>query len=327
MEDDFSVEKPRISKLTGPNYRPWSRQVETLLLGHSLWEVVKQGVFQANNAPEASTTPGDKAPKEDPERTIIKDAKARTIIMGLCIKDPLGYILLCESAKEQWETLKELYAPLGLQQLSAKIQAFTGYKPLESEITGVAEIASRLNTLQAEIGDIDLQEKPSNTLKTSIFYRALRESDPRFDPLILQLEISDATPKYSTIVTKLMEFERRLGPKKESVEALKAATGGSKGFRGKCWNCGDTGHKREACKKPKESTDNPSTGPLATPGGGRGLSPGPDARGRKPEQARTAEVSWMASMAREPETTALTGPVEAIGGTESARAPTTFFAN
>lgn len=50
MEDDFSVEKPRILKLTGPNYRPWSVQVETLLLALSLW-AVNSGVY-TRKAPE-----------------------------------------------------------------------------------------------------------------------------------------------------------------------------------------------------------------------------------------------------------------------------------
>jgi hypothetical protein len=44
MEDDFSVEKPRIARLIGPNYRPWSVQVQRLLIGQGLWNVVRLGV-------------------------------------------------------------------------------------------------------------------------------------------------------------------------------------------------------------------------------------------------------------------------------------------
>jgi hypothetical protein len=57
----------------------------------------------------------------DPECTETKDTRASTIIIGLCTKGPLGQILLSETTKEQWETLKTLYAPLGAQQLSAKV--------------------------------------------------------------------------------------------------------------------------------------------------------------------------------------------------------------
>jgi hypothetical protein len=57
----------------------------------------------------------------DPEHTETKDARASTIIIGLCTRGPLGQILLNKTIKEQWETLKTLYAPLGAQQLSIKV--------------------------------------------------------------------------------------------------------------------------------------------------------------------------------------------------------------
>jgi hypothetical protein len=76
-----------------------------------------------------------------------------------------------------------------------------------------------------------------------------------------------------------------MGPKEGLKEgALTANTGSndprnnrrekpnnSTDFKGKCFNCGKTGHKKSECTKPKY---NPSTGPLAAPNGGRGLSPG-----------------------------------------------------
>jgi hypothetical protein len=51
MEDDYSVEKIRIQKLSGPNYRSWMIQLQRLLIGKSLWDVVKYGV----SAPGAAT--------------------------------------------------------------------------------------------------------------------------------------------------------------------------------------------------------------------------------------------------------------------------------
>jgi hypothetical protein len=80
-------------------------------------------------------------------RTEVKDAKVSTIIMGLCALGALQHILLLGIAKEQWEALRALYSPLGLQQLSAKIQAFTAYRPPESGAI-VAVVATELSTLQ-----------------------------------------------------------------------------------------------------------------------------------------------------------------------------------
>jgi hypothetical protein len=74
--EDFAVEKPRISKLTGPNYRPWGVQVQRLLVAQGLWSVVSQG-------------PGDTKESIDPDCTEVKDARASTIIIELCSQDTL----------------------------------------------------------------------------------------------------------------------------------------------------------------------------------------------------------------------------------------------
>jgi len=94
MEDDFSVEKPRIARLTGPNYRPWSVQVQRLLIGQGLWNVIHLGV--ESPVEEASTGAQGTEREEQAkligpvsDRTEVKDAKASTIIMGLCAQGAL----------------------------------------------------------------------------------------------------------------------------------------------------------------------------------------------------------------------------------------------
>jgi hypothetical protein len=101
--DDFGIEKPRIAKLVGSNYRPWSIQVKTLLRGLDLWEVVEGGLKStvAKEATEAPEKPkeGQEAPK-DP-KLVAKDAKASSLIMGLCSREALDHILLYESTGAQ----------------------------------------------------------------------------------------------------------------------------------------------------------------------------------------------------------------------------------
>ena len=214
METDFSIEKPRIAKLTGPNYRPWALQVKRLLQSLELWEVVEKGPID----PEATGTPGigtedlpvASGSTETPEgastgtsgrakkttkaeqqaRSSLKDAKAATLIMGVCSSTVLQHILLLETAKEQWDMLKRLNAPTGALQLSTKVQAFTGYKA--SETATIAEIATGLSTLQSEIGSIDPKERPTDSLKIGLFFQAVRGLNPLYSPLILQLELSGA---------------------------------------------------------------------------------------------------------------------------------------
>ena len=64
---------------------------------------------------------GDQAPEDESNRIGIKDAKASTIIMGAYAQQVLQHILLLETAKEQWDTIKKLFLPTGAQQLSTKI--------------------------------------------------------------------------------------------------------------------------------------------------------------------------------------------------------------
>ena len=91
-----------------------------------------------------------------------------------------------------------------------------------------------------------------------------------------------------------------MGPKEALKESVLLAKTGEKSpkFQGKCFKCGKFGHRKSDCRSKKEKQDqekSPSTGPLATPGGGRGLSPGPGKSTEKPiANASSAETSWMA---------------------------------
>jgi hypothetical protein len=101
--DDFGLEKPRIAKLIGSNYRPWSIQIRTLLRGLGLWDVVEARlkstvVKETTGAPEKPKE-GQEAPK-DP-KLVAKDAKASSLIMGLCSQEALDHILLYDSASAQ----------------------------------------------------------------------------------------------------------------------------------------------------------------------------------------------------------------------------------
>jgi hypothetical protein len=347
MEDDYSVEKVRISKLTGPNYRSWSIQVKRLLVSRRLWAAIGdtppvagivtmatsvptarilaeatasahattttvEGVPSGRSSrrtategvPTGSSSAGTRGPTDpgtgnievpgDPGSAIdeVLDAKASTLIMGMCGPEPLGHILLLEHASEQWYALKALYAPLGLQQLGAKSHAFITYKPSEGHKT-IAEVANDLTTLQADIGLISRTEMPTDSLKISVFFKAIRAMDDRYDALILQLEISNSSTNFSTIVAHLTEAERRMST--SSATAFSAQTRSFKPkFKGKCYNCDKVGHRKADCRstaKPKNAEgfktkskreDKPSTGPLITPGGRRDLSP-------------DVETSWMAT--------------------------------
>jgi hypothetical protein len=75
-------------------------------VAQGLWDVVLQGLTgtkEPNNPPNVVRSTGSEEPEtsEIPVHIERTDAKASTIIMGLCSQDSLQYILLLETAKEQ----------------------------------------------------------------------------------------------------------------------------------------------------------------------------------------------------------------------------------
>ncbi|RFU28076.1 hypothetical protein B7463_g8263, partial [Scytalidium lignicola] len=324
METDYGIERPRIPKLDGLNYRSWSVQVKELLIGQNLWDVVSMGVIgqppallvtppprttpSRESTPGASSTTSDQSEPQssgqsqsgttpEPEstttnRTRAKDANANTIIMGYCNHALKNHILGKKSAKERWEALKTIYAPMGKQQLGAKLQAFQAYQPPKTNAF-VITIATELDTLQAEIEDIDPSERPSDSAKVQVLFRAVKSLNNQFDPLILQIEISmESTSNYEFIVAKFMDMERCMGTAKEFIKEGAFSVSFSvsdkpQKFKGKCFYCGKIGHKKEDCRKLKKEGKSPSTGLLPTLSGSK-----PEA---KIEANKATEQSWMAT--------------------------------
>jgi hypothetical protein len=116
---------------------------------------------------------------------------------------------------------------------------------------------------------------------------ALQGLNKEFDTLVSVITHGEQ-PTFDSLTALLEEEAVRKGMKPAGNIAPgdnAIAFGALAGKKGVCWNYGKPGHKRHECTLPKEA----STGPLPTPGGGRGLSPGP----RAPEKAINAvEASW-----------------------------------
>ncbi|RFU35515.1 hypothetical protein B7463_g829, partial [Scytalidium lignicola] len=243
MEAHFGVEKLGIPKLSQLNYWSWSVQVKELLIAHCLWDVVSLGVLGTEGTtPESSTRasstesdqtmPQGSGQEPTNHRDRATDRKASNIILGLCNQTLKGNILGLKTAKERWETLKDMCAQLGRKQLLVKLEAFQAYQ-LPKNNASVATIATELSTLQAGIGGIDFAERPSDNAKIAVFFRLLQELDSRFDPLILQFQISNLPVNFSLMVSMFSDMERHM----ESKESLKKGASENQ-FNGKCFNCG-----------------------------------------------------------------------------------------
>ena len=157
---DYESNKPRINKLAGINYRTWQIQVGRMIKAQGLYGAIN-GRFAKILKEAAKEEPLHEEEDDDHddifENTMVQDAKASTLIMGLCSQGPLDHIISLETAQEQWDKLKALYAPLGLQQLESKTQSFINYEPRPNST--IADVSNELNTLQSEIGAISTEER------------------------------------------------------------------------------------------------------------------------------------------------------------------------
>ena len=208
---DYDSDKPRISKLTGVNYRTWEIQVSRLLKAQGLYGAINGRFAQVLKNAAAEKTTQDSATSDENDdaitATMVLDAKASMLIMGFCSQRPLDHIISLELAQEQWDKLRALYAPLGLQQLDTKTQSFINYVPRQNAT--IASISTELDTLLSEIGVISTDERPSDTMKLTILYRAVRSLNTMYDPIVLQLGLAKIT-NYEEVVVQLMEYERRI---------------------------------------------------------------------------------------------------------------------
>ena len=100
--------------------------------------------------------------------------------------------------------------------------------------------------LQHDIWSINPTEKPSDTITIAIYFKAISSIDTRFEPMILQLQLSTKFDDYRAITERLIDIERRLGvsesAKESSLRADTEGKGSKKKFKGECFYCKKKGH-------------------------------------------------------------------------------------
>ena len=102
---------------------------------------------------------------------------------------------------------------------------------------------------------------------------ALQGLGEKFDTLIAVITHRETPPTFNELTALLTDEVARKGGIVVKETALRAGDRG--GAPGVCWHCGKPGHRKDRCFElhPELRGTALGTGPLPTPGGGRGLSP------------------------------------------------------
>ncbi|KFY82599.1 hypothetical protein V500_10440 [Pseudogymnoascus sp. VKM F-4518 (FW-2643)] len=313
-----AAERPRISKLTGPNYRNWAKQIRLVLQDRKVWSAIDPEYTLDDDV--EPPTKGEAESKDyiaarKAQIAKRRDVRASTIIMESCIQSVVDKIIRFDTAKEQWDQLRKMYARDGLQQLNAKNEAFSNYSP--SSTTSLDDIVTTLDDLQDEINRINPDERPSDLKKAGRLTAIMTRRGGKYDIAAAQIMAAKVT-EYEDIIQHFANIEEQIARSKPVVESARQASTGNDNTRGNggrgrgrggkaspentrtCYHCGKTGHIQRNCDSKKRGEPNsagPSTGPLAVPGGGKGLSPSPEeANVARIEVASATETSWIAAV-------------------------------
>lgn len=315
------AERPRITKLSGPNFRNWAKQIRLLLRDRKVLSAIEPGCKSDDDV-------GDIPPKdESPELTQARkdqladrrNTRACNIIVECCIQSIVDKILKFEMAKEMWDYLHKTYARDGIQQLIAKKDALNNYSPLRT--TSVSDVASALDDFEEDIANINPNERPTELTKVGLLTRIMLARGGKYDIAAAQIKAAKVSD-YQDIIAHFADIEEQIKESSAIIESARQAsidpgnTGGNKGrSRGRggnrggrfshgdtrtCYHCGKTGHFRRDClskKRGEPKSAGPSTGPLTAPGGGFGLSPPPEeANVAGTQVAPVTETSWIAAV-------------------------------
>lgn len=320
MESD-SAERSSVQKLTGPNYRSWARQMRIELIDRGVWSAID---------PEHSTIVSiDKSGKEDPEPitsdehkiqvAYLRDNRAVKLILAACSLPVIDRVIDLTLAKEVWEELRRMFARDGEQQLDSKNEAFASYMPPAT--TAVYDVASMLEKLQTDIAAINLASRPPDENKRSRFLAIMKKRGEDYRIPVAQAKLAKVTD-FRDIVEMFADVEEDIKQTKAVTESARQASTDTEKEKGRwrsrgkegdkeerfhqkdtrtCYHCGKTGHIRRNCaskKKGEPKATGPSTGLLAAPGGGRGLTPTPpeEANVTRVEPIPATETSWIAAV-------------------------------
>jgi hypothetical protein len=264
MEEE-SIMKKGLARLTSKNYRTWAALAQAVIESKDAWEAIEP--YGPKDEASVKDTGDGIASIGAVKLDRVRDAKARTVILGNCGPEATLRILHLRTAKEQWEELRRAYLPMGRQQLSAAFQRF--HKPTIKEGSTVNDIVTELRMARMDIYNIDPLQMPTDEAAIAVLFSALLLLNPTYGPIILQIELQ-GTKGLGAVISHLEEAERRLNALTPKVEtALLSREKGGKGkSKGKgnsnnkgnngglqCWYCEAKGHVKVKCYKWLKDTD------------------------------------------------------------------------
>ncbi|XP_063832148.1 uncharacterized protein LOC135081358 [Ostrinia nubilalis] len=201
--------------LNGGNWPAWRLQTTIMLKARGLYEVVTV------EKPEK----GDRAMIEQWEA---RDSKAQELIVLRVDEEVLNYLATCETSKEMWVKLTNLYeskSKVGVHLIQQKFYNLKYEGPMAKFLSNVEEIVTRLKTMKEEISEKMVVTKIIMSLPSSYkHFVSAWESVPESEQTI------------SNLSARLLVEEESCKVEEEEVTAALVSNSKKKMSENKCYN-------------------------------------------------------------------------------------------
>jgi len=225
----------QIPRLSTGNFKLWKELVVPALKGRAVWDYADGSL---------------KEPSDETQAQIWRqnNAIAVGIIKGTLSDVQLGHVMGIDDAKEAWNILKRIHQSDDRARLKSLLAQFMRFKLTET----IDEGASKLTHLQSEIGNIDPDSRPSDSIKTEALLASL---GIEYEATLAGIDGNEATT-YEDVVSRLRRAENRIKGEDHYVTENMARMTQSRprnkaknGIRkARCFHCGDEGHLIRNCE-------------------------------------------------------------------------------
>ena len=216
---DQAVDKTLIERLTGDNYATWSTDMKWLLIMRGVWTAIDDH----ENVTEAD------------------DMKAMALI-GLSVEKHLkSSIDACDSAKEAWDKLEDIYkAKSNARKLQLKKELTSiELKPKESltvYISRAKDIRDQLTAAGYEASDEE------------VALSILAGLPEGYESIVDTIQATTAELDIDEIMPKLLIVEQRVKERRGKEVDVERA------FVMTCYGCGKKGHIKRNCPEKKKAS-------------------------------------------------------------------------
>src|SRR5436190_4315269 len=193
-----------IAASDGTNYRSWAFSMKMLLKAHELWEVIEDD-DEEEDVGTSGTELKVKATrtKSEMKQWWRKDQLALSSIALALKPSEQEHIYNCTTAKEAWNSLKEMYEGKGMHRFLSLLKTISAAKlkdgmKMKEYIRGIRQTAAQLSEI-----DVKLE-------KVAIVGFILNGLPDHYRYLVVNLESQVQTINYEDLSARLMDEERRL---------------------------------------------------------------------------------------------------------------------